>query len=54
MRITFVCLKCKATSRREMPAGKGREPQGGVVKCPRGHGPMAKERDVGRQTKGRS
>lgn len=40
MRITFVCPQCFMTVRREMPAGKGNAPQGGIVKCPRGHGEM--------------
>lgn len=46
MRITYVCLTCKTMARREMPHGKGYEPQGGMVKCPKGHGPMSKERDI--------
>lgn len=43
MRLTYVCLKCKATVRREMPSGKGGKPQGGVVRCPKGHGVMVRK-----------
>lgn len=43
MRLTWVCPKCKMTVRREMPSGKGQAPQGGVVKCPKGHGAMVRK-----------
>jgi hypothetical protein len=45
MRITFVCLKCQTTVRRETNAGKSSQatPRGGVVKCPKGHGPMVRK-----------
>jgi hypothetical protein len=38
MRLTYICPRCNTTVRREMPSGKGGAPQGGVVKCPKGHG----------------
>lgn len=43
MRLTFVCEECETTVRREMPLGKGGDPQGGIVKCPRGHGVMVRQ-----------
>lgn len=43
MRLTYVCSTCPATVRREMPSGKGGSPQGGSVKCPKGHGNMSRK-----------
>lgn len=52
MRLTFVCPKCRVTTRREMPSGKGGEPQGGGVRCPKGHGAMVRKDSLTPQTRG--